>query len=360
MPILTLQRHVPLRELTTLGVGGPTESLAHCGNPAGLRRALEIAHDEGLETVVLGGGSNVIVSDRGFAGMVIQYTADRLEADLGTGRVRVDAGYDWDRLVDWCVAHDLTGLECLSGIPGWAGAAPIQNIGAYGQEVGPRIRAVHVVRRADGHELRLEGDDCGFAYRDSHFKGIWRDVYCVTGLELQLERGGAPVIAYEELATRLAEAAATAPGPATAAVREVVLAIRRGKSMVLDPDDPNRRSAGSFFTNPIVPVAFADSIAAAQPEPARMPRWDAGPGQVKLAAAWLIQQAGFAKGQVRGGAGLSSRHVLALINREDATAAELLAFAREIRDRVLDRFGVRLRPEPVPLGFEPGEIADLW
>lgn len=357
MPPLSLRRNVPLHELTTLAVGGPAHAVARCTHPDGLRRALEIAHDEHREVMILGGGSNVIVCDRGFDGLVLQYVADRLTADLGTGRVQVEAGYDWDALVAWTVDHDLTGLECLSGIPGWVGAAPIQNIGAYGQEIAERIRRVHVLRLHDGHELTFEGSECGFAYRDSRFKREWRDRYCVTGLELVLTRGGDPTILYEELATRLA---ASSTRPTARNVRETVLAIRRSKSMLLDPRDPNGRSAGSFFTNPVVSPSFAAQLAARLPDPTKMPRWDAGSGQVKLAAAWLIQQAGFEKGHVHGNAGLSSAHVLALVNRGGATAAELIALARTIRDRVLDRFGVRLRPEPVPLGFAPEEIADLW
>lgn len=357
MPQISLQRNVPLSPLTTLDVGGPARALVRCGDLDGLRRALEIAEDERLETMILGGGSNVIVSDRGYPGMVVQYTADRLSADLGSGRVEVDAGYDWDRLVAWTVGHDLVGLEGLSGIPGWAGAAPIQNIGAYGQEVGTHIRSVRTLRLRDGQELSLEGSECGFAYRDSRFKREWRDQYCITGLTLELTHRGSPVIAYDELAARLG---ATGTEPSARTVRDVVLEIRRGKSMVLDPQDPNRRSAGSFFTNPIVSSSFADALGARFGEGDQMPRWETDGGKVKLAAAWLIQRAGLAKGHVRGNAGLSSAHVLALINRGGATSAELLVLAREVRDRVLDRFGVRLRPEPIPLGFTPEEIDDLW
>lgn len=357
MPILTLRHDVPLRGLTTLEVGGPARVLATCGNPAGLRRALEIADDEGLTVALLGGGSNVLVADRGFDGMIVQYTADRLRADLGSGRVHVEAGYSWDALVEWTVAHRLAGLECLSGIPGWVGAAPIQNIGAYGQEIAPLLRWVHTVRVRDGQEINFSPDECGFAYRDSRFKRASGELHCVTALELELEHEGVPRVTYAELATRLEQSGSRAD---VEAVRSVVLEIRRAKSMVLDANDPNRRSAGSFFTNPVVDVSLVEAIATTLGSATFPPHWPVEDGRVKLAAAWLIEHAGFAKGELRGNAGLSTAHALALINRGGATATELLGFAREIRSRVFDRFGVRLRPEPVPLGFTPEELGDLW
>jgi UDP-N-acetylmuramate dehydrogenase len=357
MPILTLRHDVPLRGLTTLEVGGPARALATCGDPAGLRRALEIADEEGLPVALLGGGSNVLIADRGFEGMIVQYTADRLSADLGSGRVHVEAGYSWDALVEWTVAHRLAGLECLSGIPGWVGAAPIQNIGAYGQEIAPLLRWVHTVRVRDGQEITFSPDECGFAYRDSRFKRAPAEPHCVTALELELEREGTPAVTYAELAARLEQWGDRVDATA---VRAAVLEIRRAKSMVLDERDPNRRSAGSFFTNPVVDASVLEAIATALGSGTLPPHWPLEDGRVKLAAAWLIENAGFARGEIRGNAGLSSAHALALINRGGATAAELLAFAHEIRARVQDRFGVRLCPEPVPLGFSAEELDEIW
>ena len=270
------------------------------------------------------------------------------------------AGYDWDELVAWTVAHDLAGLECLSGIPGRCGAAPIQNIGAYGQEIGDVVETVHAVDRRDGQTVDLDAHDCRFAYRDSRFKRDWVDRYVIVGITLRLRPGGPPTVAYAELERRLDEQ----DGPRSlATVRDTVLALRRGKSMVIDPDDENRRSAGSFFTNPIVDDATLDAVleVARRRDPEReLPRWPIAPGRTKIPAAWLIERSGFARGFAQGRAGLSTRHVLALVNRGGATSQELLDLARAVRDAVDETFGVRLRPEPVPLGFAPGEVDDLW
>lgn len=309
---------------------------------------------------MLGGGSNVVAADRGLDAVVLQIDDDRVSGDLTDGRVRVASGYDWDALVAWTVAHGLAGLECLSGIPGRAGAAPIQNIGAYGQEVADAVDTVHAFDLRDGHSVDLSAHDCQFGYRDSRFKREWTDRYVVTGLTLQLTKDGPPTVAYAELERRLDEAGAAR---SLAVVRDTVLAIRRAKSMVYDPSDENRRSAGSFFTNPIVDDATLHSVAAiahAKDPEHEMPRWAIAPGRTKIPAAWLIEHSGFARGFTQGAAGLSTRHVLALVNRGEATAQELLDLARAVRDGVLDTFGVRLRPEPLPLGFEAGEVDDLW
>ncbi|MCE7869902.1 UDP-N-acetylmuramate dehydrogenase [bacterium CPR1] len=336
---MSWRENVPLAVRTTLGVGGPARWHALAHTPAELAEHLRRATSEGLPTLMLGGGSNLLIADAGFPGLVVEYLADRIETltSNGTVRLRVDAGVVWDNLVEYTVREHLAGLECLSGIPGRVGAAPIQNIGAYGQEVAERLQAVLAIERASGAEVRLPAEECGFGYRWSHFKGPWLDRYVVTGVELVLTPGGAASVRYAELQRRLA---ADAP---LAEVRRTVLAIRRSKSMVYDPSDPNHRSAGSFFMNPVVEAAQVRE---------GMPSWPAGEGRAKLSAAWLIEQSGFPRGFLHGRVGLSSNHSLALINRGQATAAELVELAGLIRREVRERFGVTLVPEPVLIGFD--------
>jgi UDP-N-acetylmuramate dehydrogenase len=370
---LDLAEDVPLGPLTTFGVGGPARFLAHVADAGALRAALAFAARARLPVLVLGEGSNVLVADEGFPGLVVRLT-DTARAVLreeggaaGGGEpedvvVRVGAGLVWDELVAWSVAADLAGIECLSGIPGLVGAAPIQNIGAYGQEVAETVVAVHALDRATRERVTVAAADCGFGYRASRFKEAERGRHVVLALDLRLRRGGRPALRYPELARQVA--ARTDPADASlVVVRETVLAIRRTKSMVRDPADPNARSAGSFFLNPVVSEAAAAALvgawAARGGDPAGVPRYAAGPGRAKLSAAWLIEQAGFPKGYARGRAALSERHVLALVNRDGASAAELLALAREVRDGVRRAFGVTLLPEPALVGFDAADTAEL-
>ena len=351
---------IPLASLTTLGVGGPVRYLARCGDDAELAEALRWSRAEELPVFVLGDGSNLLAADAGFDGLVIQLTGDSIELEPRVARyarasigkrvhVRAGAGVEWDALVEQVVAEGLGGLECLSGIPGRVGAAPMQNIGAYGQEVAETIQAVRVMERATGDVRQLSGDRCGFEYRTSHFKGAWRDRYVVTGVDFLLPRRSRGTVSYPDLRRRLG-VAGDGPAPSLAEVRAAVLDVRRGKSMVIAPQDPNRRSAGSFFTNPVVePELAAEIRARSAPE---MPAFPAAGGRVKLSAAWLIERAGFRRGYRLGPAGLSSRHALALVNRGGASAGELVALASEIRRGVRRAFGVTLWPEPVFLGFD--------
>jgi UDP-N-acetylmuramate dehydrogenase len=283
-------------------------------------------------------------------GVVIEPQAD------GTSVLEASAGEPWDDLVALSVARGLCGLECLSGIPGQVGATPIQNVGAYGQEVADTIASVTVL---DRHSLSVEewpAERCGFGYRDSVLK---RDPGRWVVLKVRfLLRAGAPTAAgYAELRAALALRAAM---PGVADVRDTVLALRRQKSMVLDPNDPNRRSAGSFFTNPVLGAeqaervidrVIADGWGGSRAE---VPRYLQPDGRVKLAAAWLLERAGVSKGDRRGAVGVSARHALALVHHGGGRSAELLGLAREIRDRVRDRFGVELVPEPVFVGFGSG------
>lgn len=353
-----LRRNVPLASLTTLGVGGCARALVTASDADEVRRALDLAQDEGIPLVVLGGGSNVIVSDRGVEGLVLCYADTSCAVDAAGGRLHAGAGLGWDDVVQRAVEAGLAGIECLRAIPGAVGAAPVQNIGAYGQEIADTLRWLRAVDLVHGEEVEFEASECGFAYRDSHFKSRWRGRHLITAIELQLRPGGEPTVAYPSLAERLADR----PAPhSLSTVSETVHEIRREKGMVYDGSHDDLRSAGSFFTNPVVTVEQADAARDWASEKGKScPEWPADEGRVKLSAAWLIEAAGFHRGHLRGNAGLSDRHVLALVNRGGATAAELLALAREVKQAVLERFGVELVPEPVPLGFEAAEIEDLW
>lgn len=345
-PVVRVEQNVPLSGYTTLGVGGPAASFAEAGSAEELRVLVDRARSAGQPLLLLGGGSNVLVSDAGFPGMVIRF-ADR-HLDVQGDRVVAGAGVVWDDLVRATVQRGLVGIECLSGIPGWAGAAPIQNIGAYGHELDQTLASVEILDLHTGRRAHLEAAECGFGYRTSRFKTEWRDRFLVTRIELRLEPSGPPKIRYQELSSTIG------PNPTPADVRDAVLSIRRRKSMVIDPNDPNRRSAGSFFTNPIVPTELADRVAATADVP--MPRFPVLGGE-KLSAAWLIERAGFEKGYGDGPAGLSTNHCLALINRGTATASDLVRLAARIRRAVRERFGVTLTPEPTFIGFErPTEV----
>jgi UDP-N-acetylmuramate dehydrogenase len=348
-----LEEDVPLAGLTTLEVGGPARFLVRCRTEGEIQASFALARERGVSLFVLGGGSNLLAADRGFDGLVLKVEDDTLafRADGESVLVEAGAGVDWDRLVETTVAEGLGGLECLSGIPGRAGAAPIQNVGAYGQDVAETIAAVHVVERTSGRPAVVAGGDCGFGYRWSRFKGAWRDRYAVVRVDFRLARRRTGAVRYPDLLRRFGMKDAGAPAPSLDEVRRAVLEVRRSKSMVLDPDDPNRRSAGSFFVNPVVSPATAEDVrrrfAAGD-----LPVYPAAGGSVKLSAAWLIERSGFERGFRLGRAGISSRHGLALVNTGGATAEEIVALARRVRRGVREAAGVTLVPEPVFLGFE--------
>jgi UDP-N-acetylmuramate dehydrogenase len=344
----------PLAPRTTLRLGGPARRLVEAGTEADLVAAVRGADAAGDPVLVLAGGSNVVIADAGYDGTVVHVaTAGVVREQAIGGRVRltVAAGAPWDEVVAGAVAEGLAGIECLSGIPGSAGATPIQNVGAYGQEVASTIAAVRVFDRHTGAIEELPPSACGFAYRASAFKGRGRHVVLAVTFELEPSEESAPV-RYAELAGALG--VAEGESASLTAVREAVLELRRGKGMVLDPADHDTWSAGSFFTNPVMDAAAFAALrgrAAALPgdrrEPPRFPESD---DRVKTSAAWLIERAGFARGDARGAVALSSKHVLALTNRGGAATSELLAFAREIACRVDDLLGVTLAPEPVLVG----------
>jgi UDP-N-acetylmuramate dehydrogenase len=326
----------PLAPLTTLRLGGPAKRLVSVGTEAELVEAVREA-DEPL--LLLAGGSNLVLPDAGWPGVVVRIETRGIERDGAA--LEVQAGEPWDDLVAATVEEGLAGFECLSGIPGSVGATPIQNVGAYGQEVSETVRSVRVLDRTTGTIDELAPADCGFTYRSSAFKRADRWVVLAVTFAVHRADSSQP-LRYAELARALdLEPGARAP---LCEVREAVLALRRGKGMVLDPADPDTISAGSFFMNPILD---ADTVAALRPRPPAFPQPD---GRVKTSAAWLIERAGFAKGYARGRVAISSKHALALVNRGGASTGELLALAREIAAGVRERFGVQLEPEPTIVG----------
>ena len=335
-----LERHdVALSELTTLRLGGPARRLVTATTTAELVEAVTSCDRAGEPVLLLGGGSNLVVSDDGFDGTVVEIATSGVTRRGGD--VLVTAGEHWDLFVASCVEAGLAGVECLSGIPGLVGATPVQNVGAYGQDVSQVVTAVRALDRRSGEVVTMTPAQCGFGYRRSVFKHRDDHVVLAVGLRLAESADSAPV-AYPELARRLGiEVGGRAP---LGAVRDAVLALRTGKGMVLDPDDHDTWSAGSFFTNPLLD---ADAAAALPPD---APRWPEASGRTKTSAAWLIERAGFGRGYGDGPVRLSEKHPLALTNRGGATTADLLALAREVRDAVRDRFGVTLEPEPVLVG----------
>lgn len=331
---------------TTLEVGGEARRIVQVSTCEEALAVYQEARSQELPLLVLGGGSNMLVADQGFPGLVVRWMDKGLEILHQTSEevlVRVGGGWNWDDWVAESVYRDWAGLECLSGIPGTVGAAPIQNIGAYGQEVGDRIVGCWVLEWESGELSRLTASECCFGYRMSRFKQDWRGRFLVTAVEFRLQPGGPPQLRYKELQQKFGQ-----HRPGLVEVRKAVREIRREKSMLWDPTDPNHRSAGSFFMNPVVPQELADRLAEGHPG---MPVWPTDRG-AKLSAAWLIERSGFPKGYGQGAAGLSSKHVLALVNRGRARASDIVALAREIRHKVQQCFGVLLHPEPEFVGFD--------
>lgn len=331
---MRIDRDVSLAGKTTLGIGGAAREFVHVTSTDELREAL--ATD--APVMILGGGSNLVVGDAGFAGRVVQLGTQDIARD--GDEVRVEAGVVWDDFVAQMIEDGRAGLECMSGIPGLVGATPMQNVGAYGQEVSDTIVRVEALYRETRELVVFTPEQCRFGYRTSAFKGTSR--WVITSVTFRLPTGESrPRYAELTKALGLAEGG-TAP---LARVRETVIRLRRGKGMVVDAADPESRSAGSFFTNPLVEPAVVARLDARFG--AAMPRWSQPDGMVKLSAGWLIERAGFAKGYTVGRVGISRKHALALVNRGGATATELLALAREIQDGVRGQLGVQLELEPV-------------
>ncbi|MGC0422266.1 UDP-N-acetylmuramate dehydrogenase [Embleya sp. AB8] len=337
----------PLAALTTLRLGGPARRLHTATTTDAILATVRAADEQGTPLLVLGGGSNLVVGDEGFPGEVLRIATTGLTID-GTD-VTVEAGVPWDDVVTAAVAAGLSGIECLAGIPGSAGATPVQNVGAYGQEVAETITTVEVYDRTQDVVRVLPAADCGFTYRHSIFKADDRYIVLRVRFRLHDDAAESAPIRYAELARTLG----VEPGdrvPVTEA-RTAVLALRRAKGMVLDPADHDTWSAGSFFTNPILThAAFAalTSRAATHLGPEQTPpRYPSGPDHVKTSAAWLIERAGFTKGYGQGEARISTKHTLALTNRGKATTEDLLTLAREVQAGVATTFGITLTNEPV-------------
>ncbi|MGC4894876.1 UDP-N-acetylmuramate dehydrogenase [Micromonospora sp. DT31] len=338
-----------LARYTTLRLGGPAGRLETAGDAAEIVRRVREAEARGQAVLVLAGGSNVVIGDQGFPGTVVLVRSRGFRAvaqDGDTVTVRVEAGEPWDDLVAATVERGWAGLECLSGIPGSAGATPIQNVGAYGQEVAETIVAVEAYDRTRGETVRIPAADCGFTYRGSVFK--YRDRWVVLSVDFRLTRSPrSGPIRYAELARALGvEVGDRAP---LADTRAAVRRLRAGKGMVLDPADPDTRSVGSFFTNPVLDGQAYELLRERAADLGEPPHWPGAGDLVKVSAAWLIDKAGFGKGYAGpGGVAISGKHTLALTNRSGtADTADLVALAQEIRDGVQARFGVPLHPEPV-------------
>lgn len=347
---MTPQEQVSLAPLTTLELGGPARFFVRASSEAELEAAVDWARAKGVPVTFFAGGSNLVVSDEGFDGLVVQIALGGVEIS-DSGEVIAFAGESWDSLVARTVAENLAGFECLSGIPGSVGATPIQNVGAYGQEVADTITSVRVFDRASGEVRELSPARCEFGYRDSYFKQHPNE-FIVLAVHFLLRPGEPATVKYAELERALGGTSAT---PAKA--RETVIALRRKKSMVIEAADPNRRSAGSFFTNPIVTTEDADRVVDLALErglvdsPSDVPRYPAG-ANTKLAAGWLIERSGFNKGHREGPVGISTKHALALVHHGNGSTRDLVELARKVRGGVEDSFGITLSVEPTQLGVE--------
>ncbi len=350
-----IERLVTLAPFTTLGVGGPAKYFLNADTDVEIVAGLKFATAQKLPIFILGGGSNVLVSDSGFDGLVIHVRMDRSidrirsdkfegsEIDGPSRRITAGAGENWDDFVQFCVENDLAGVECLSGIPGTVGGTPVQNVGAYGQEVSETIVSVQCIDRETFLPIRFINKECGFSYRKSIFNSSNADRYIVYDVTFELTLGGKPKLVYKDLIEHFVDTI-----PDLVQTREAVLSIRRAKSMVIDADDPNSKSAGSFFKNPIIDEAAFRKLRLAFSE---MPFFPMANGMCKIPAAWLIENAGFEKGFKLGNAGISTKHSLAIINRSNATSAEIVALMGLIENEIKQKFEIELTPEPVLVGF---------
>jgi len=347
---LLLQENVSLAPLTTFKVGGPARWFVDCSTESEVQEAAAHAMRHNLPLFVLGGGSNLVIADEGWPGLVLKVSIKGIE-ETAQGFFRVGGGEDWDSFVAHAVRKNYAGIECLSGIPGTVGGTPVQNVGAYGQEVSETIVYVRVLERATGTIMELNAAECGFFYRASIFNSSQRGRYVFTWVAYQLMKDGSPRIEYADVQKYFA---GRVEAPNLQQVRDAVREIRQAKAMLIVEGDPDCRSAGSFFKNPLVASAEADRIEALARQRAPdkiLPRYPGPDGLVKLPAAWLVEQAGFSKGYSRGPVGISRKHSLAIVNRGSATARDIVALKEEIQQRVLEVWGIQLQPEPELVGF---------
>lgn len=350
--------NVDLAPMTTVGLGGPARYFVRWRNPAAIRSTLLWAREKGLAVQVMGGGSNILFPDRGFEGVVARVEITGVEIARKDGRATIvaGAGQSWDDLVSRSVDAGFGGFECLSGIPGQVGATPIQNVGAYGQEVKDSIVEVEAMDRTSLETVRFTNEECDFGYRTSRFKTSDRDRYVITRVTYSLADPGRPQLRYQELEQSVRrdfdlddDAAGAKP---MSIVRGAVLKLRRSKSMVVDPADENSRSMGSYFLNPVVDAKTLTALRARLGK--EVPGFETS-GCYRLPAAWLVERSGFAKGQRLGGARISANHALALVNC-GGTVADLLRLAEEIRSAVFELSGIRLDPEPVIVANTPAAV----
>lgn len=355
---LQIQENIPLAPYTTFRIGGPARFFCEVTTSEQLRKAVTFARERSLPIFVLGGGSNLLVTDRGFDGLVLRV---KIEGSINIDGYRDDmpnktsvtydvpGGMDWDAFVRRVAEAGVTGIECLAGIPGFVGGAPIQNIGAYGQEVSTSILFVHALDLETLSFVTLTAELCGFAYRRSIFNTTHRDRYIVISVTFQLDLHATPTLRYADLKDYFSSRTSE---PKPIEIYHAVRSIRQGKGMLIVEGEDDCRSAGSFFKNPVVPTAILQNISATLAVPAdKIPHWTAGEDMVKLPAAWLLERAGFVKGFHLGEAGISSRHTLALINRGHATFADIALLRDTIQREVASRFGIQLEQEPVQVGL---------
>ena len=352
---MQLQQNVPLAPLTTFKVGGPARHFVRAENESEVGEAVDFAREKKLPLFVLGGGSNLVIADSGFPGLVLQIGVSGISQSTQNGAAlfSAGAGEGWDSFVAYAVERNCGGIECMSGIPGTVGGTPVQNVGAYGQEVAETITSVRVLDLQQGQIREIGNRDSGFAYRTSVFNTSARGRYIVLQVTFRLTPAASPRIEYADLKKFFAGRAAP---PTLAETRAAVRSIRRSKAMLIEEGDPDCRSAGSFFKNPMVTPEECQRINlsnAAHGE--RVPRFTGAEGKLKISAAWLVEHAGFHRGYSRGAVGISSKHALAIINRGGATAAEIIALKNDIQSSVQDRFGIALQPEPVFVGFDPAQ-----
>ncbi len=356
---MTIQENVPLAPLTTLQVGGVARYFAEARSDEEVREAVVFAKVRGLPLFVLGGGSNLVVADAGWPGLVLKIAIGGIvspqpqSASGSSVLFSVGAGINWDDFVAFTVSQNCAGIECMSGIPGSVGGTPVQNVGAYGQEVGETIESVRALDMKEDRVVTLPKPACGFRYRSSIFNRAGQDGqqgrYIILSVNYRLKRGGAACVKYADLQKHFADAAGQA---SLAEVREAVRQIRRSKGMLIVAGDEDARSAGSFFKNPVLSEAqFQDLAARAQSRGLVIPSYPALDAQHKVSAAWLVEHSGFAKGFRLGRAGISSKHALALINPGDAQAGDIIELKEAIQHGVESAWGIRLEPEPVFVGF---------
>jgi len=348
---MVVTENVPLAPLTTLKTGGPARYFIEAQTIAEVTQAVEFARSKTLPLFVLGGGSNLVISDAGWPGMVLKIGITGINHRHGHDEVvfEAGAGEDWDKFVGFVVAHNCSGIECLSGIPGSVGGTPVQNVGAYGQEVANTIESVLALDLRDGQLHELCNQACGFSYRTSIFNTTERGRYIILQVNYALRHGGEAYIAYADLKRYFA---GWSEKPSLANTRDAVRRIRAGKGMLLTPGDDDSRSAGSFFKNPILSAEQYQALQSrAAAKNLQIPSYPALDAQKKVSAAWLVEHSGFSKGYGHGPVGISRKHALAIVNRGNATATDVLALKDDIQQRVEEIWGIQLEPEPVFVGF---------